>query len=170
MIDSIAPALGGGYGSTKIVVFTAYLHEKFYSKEYVGGKNPVTESWFPTMFFYNLHEDKVEWEIFGAEQFVAIDSFKKVTVLTNEIWNEINRDEYQALKDADPDNFTRHWEYDNFVWQLSYNSSPPQEELIGRFLKAPEVPTLHAYKLTFGINKKLEITQKVKLVEAHLHN
>ena len=36
--------------------------------------------------------------------------------------------------------------------------------------QAPNVPTLNCYKLTFGVNKKLEITEKIKVVEAYAHN
>lgn len=39
-----------------------------------------------------------------------------------------------------------------------------------RDLKAPAVPTLNAYRLTFGANKDLEITEKQKVVETHVHN
>ena len=31
------------------------------------------------------------------------------------------------------------------------------------------MPTLKNYKLTFGVNKNLEITEKIKVVEAYLH-
>ena len=40
----------------------------------------------------------------------------------------------------------------------------------GQSLGVSLVPTLNSYKLTFGNNKDLEITQDVKVVEAYAHN
>ena len=44
----------------KTIVFTAYLQEEYHSKEAMemdaGSENPATESWYPTIFFYDLKE------------------------------------------------------------------------------------------------------------------
>ena len=125
--------------------------------------------WYPSIFFYDLKGNKVDWEIYGAEIFISIDGNRKVTVLANEIWNYIKEDEYTDKRDAD-DEFTRHDEYDNQIWKLKYNTSPSIEELEWREFKAPKVQTLKNYKLSFGINKGLEITENVKVVEAYVHN
>ena len=78
-------------------MFTAFLQEKYHSKEAMDAEeaNPSEESWYPTIFFFDLKQNKVVWEIFGAEVFIGIDFFKKVTVLTNEIWIEIDSDEFE---------------------------------------------------------------------------
>lgn len=47
---------------------------------------------------------------------------------------------------------------------------PADEELEDRKDNSPQVPTLQAWKLNFGENKTLEITESVKIVEAHPHN
>ena len=36
-------------------------------------ENPVSECWYPTIFFFDLKKNKVVWEIFGAELFIDID-------------------------------------------------------------------------------------------------
>lgn len=79
----------------KTIVFTAYLQEEHYSKEAMemypeDAENPASDNWYPTIFFFDLREKRVVWEIFGAEIFIGIDINKKVTVLTNEIWVEID--------------------------------------------------------------------------------
>ena len=51
----------------KTIVFTAFLQETFYSKEGVIEGNCVTECWYPTIFFYDLKQNRTVWEIFGAE-------------------------------------------------------------------------------------------------------
>ena len=136
--------------------------------------NPSEESWYPTIFFFDLKQNKVVWEIFGAEVFIGIDLFKKVTVLTNEIWIEIDSDEFEQQKleseQSGQQQFSRHHEYDNYVWKVNYMSIPPEEELVERRQQAPEVPTQDSWKLTFGANKTLEITDEVKVVEAYMHN
>lgn len=86
--------------------------------------NAVTECWYPTIFFHDLVENRIVWEIFGAEQFISVDSSKKVTVLTNEIWTEIKHDDYERRKDAE-DDFSRHWDFDDYVWKVRYLTSPP---------------------------------------------
>ena len=49
-------------------------------------------------------------------------------------------------------------------------SSPPEEELENRSLEAPAVPTVDSWKLNFGVNNNLEITENAKVLEAYLHN
>ena len=79
----------------KTLVFTAYMAERFMSKESEDIEdNPVEPCWYPTIFFYDLRKDKVVWEIFGAELFIQIDKKLKVTVLINEVWKESTEDKY----------------------------------------------------------------------------
>ena len=143
------------------------------SPEADESENQVRDCWYPTIFFYDLTLNKTVWEIFGAEVFIEIDKQKNVMVLTNEIWNEIDKEDYENLRQHDKwdvDEFSRHRDHDNHIWKVSYLSSPPEEELDIRLTEAPAVPTLDSWKLTFGQNNNLEITENVKVVEAHLHN
>ena len=61
------------------VVFTAYLRQEFYSKDaedqglQADDSNTIEQCWYPTIFFYDLRENKIVWEIFGAEIFVGVD-------------------------------------------------------------------------------------------------
>ena len=66
--------------------------------------------------------------------------------------------------------YSRHEEFDNYVWKVDFMSVPPEEELADRVTTAPQVPTQDDWKLTFGSNKTLEIAEDVKVVEAHSHN
>lgn len=79
-------------------MFTAYMQELYPSKLAANldasVENKVVDSWYPTIFFYDLTKNRVVWEIFGAEVFIEIDMFKKVKVLTNEIWIELNKEQY----------------------------------------------------------------------------
>ena len=56
-------------GVGRTLVFTAFLREEFHSKEDIEEDRPNTieNCWYPTIFFYDLDENKVVWEIFGAE-------------------------------------------------------------------------------------------------------
>ena len=68
----IGASLLTGIPSNKIgrtLVFTAFLKEEFYSKDENEDNRPNTieNCWYPTIFFYDLDENKVVWEIFGAE-------------------------------------------------------------------------------------------------------
>lgn len=153
------------------MVFTAYLSEEFIAKNNDGANsNQVTSNWYPTIFFYDLFQNKVVWEIFGAEQFISIDKSNNILVLTNEIWTEKDYEDYQRRKDENPDDFCRHWDFDSYIWKLKYHTDAIESELGNRENKAPIVPTLNSYKLTFGNNKDLEITNDVKIVEAYTHN
>ena len=90
-------------------------------------------------------------------------------MLTNEIWTEITKDEYEMKVEKEED-FCRHWDYANWIWKASYNAQFNPNEISERANKAPSIPTQNSYRLGFGHNKKLEITESVKVVEAHLHN
>ena len=48
---------------------------------------------YPSIYFYNLSKQKVEWEILGAEAFIGLDEKGKVHYLTNEAWTDL--DEYE---------------------------------------------------------------------------
>ena len=153
------------YSSNKLVVFTAFKREKFSSQEEWTEENSFRDVWYPTIFFYDLHLQRVDWEFFGAELFINIDGHQKVTVLSNEIYTEIGAKEFQELQEEE--DFSRHNEFDSYFQKIKYNTCPrilePENE------SAPFMPTLRSYKLSFGINKKLDITEGSKIVEAYMH-
>ena len=105
MIESIEnePASISG----KTVVFTAYLQEKFSSKERQESQicddkeNEVTKNWYPTIFFYDLDKNQVVWEIFGSDLFIKITKQNTVFVFTNEFWQKINKKDYNMMKESD---------------------------------------------------------------------
>ena len=81
-------------GKTKqLVVFTAYLQESMYSREYkkegYWEKNTVEECKYPTVFFYDPVEGRTIWEIFGAGQFICALSSRKSVLVHNWWKNEI---------------------------------------------------------------------------------
>ena len=90
-------------GSGKTIIFTAYYKEQFYSKEWIMNEheedevNEVEVCWYPTTFFYDLEKNCTIWEIFGAEQFIAFIR-NRVMYLTNDMWREIDYNEYEMLK------------------------------------------------------------------------
>ena len=84
----------------KTIVFTAFLHEDYISKEWMelleNGRadyNGVAECWYPNIFFYDLEQNMTIWEIFGAEQFIRMKN-KRVNYLTNDMWRMISKEEY----------------------------------------------------------------------------
>ena len=93
--------------SGKTVVFTAYLQEKFSSKERQESQicddkeNEVTKNWYPTIFFYDLDKNQVVWEIFGSDLFIKITKQNTVFVFTNEFWQKINEKDYNLKKELD---------------------------------------------------------------------
>ena len=113
LINAFGKAPSDDYSSNKLVVFTAFKREQFSSQEECASKNSFSDSWFPTIFFYDLKNDKVDWEIFGAELFINIDGRHKVTVLTNEIYTEIGAKEYQQI--VEEEDFSRHDDYDSYI-------------------------------------------------------
>lgn len=150
-------------------MFTAYWQQSVLSSE-VGSNDgkelTVSQSWYPTIFFHDLNRNQVVWEVFGAEQFIDIDKYRRVRVLTCEIWTEISREQYDEEK-GKRDKFSRHEDYDDYVWRIAYKTYP--ERWAEREEQAPQVKKLNSYKLSFGKNKDLEITENVKLVEAYFH-
>lgn len=88
--------LGNSVDTTSIkktVVFTAFLSEQVISKnkerikdeDQEAFKNAISSIWYPTIFFFDLDKCENVWEIFGADQFIEIDSDNAVLVRTSEI-------------------------------------------------------------------------------------
>ena len=61
------------------LVFTSYLiQEKAWQEDKDGykmweGENPISDSWFPSIYFYDLMQRKVRDCIYGAEIFVKAE-------------------------------------------------------------------------------------------------
>ena len=159
----------------KTIVFTAYLMQNFVSCQHEGNVVKIEDEpcWYPTIFFHDLDQQKIVWEIFGAEQFIHIDKNNKVSVLTNEIWTVLDKEAYETeVVEAGEENFTRHDEYDNYFWKIRYQTNPDMDQLDLEYRqeRAPQVQTASNFKLTFGLNKDLEITEKAKVVDTILHS
>ena len=59
----------------------------------------ITTVEYPSIFFYNLTDQKVEWEILGAEVFICLDDDGKVFYLTNEAWAELDADDLYYFRE-----------------------------------------------------------------------
>ena len=86
------------------MVFTAYLKEEYYSKNWEKVReqledNSVDDSHYPTVFFYDLDQNRTVWEVFGSHQFIKIDASRKVYLLTNEFWSKIRYEHYNQMKE-----------------------------------------------------------------------
>ena len=83
----------------------------------------------------------------------------------------MTRDEFMIAKEESSlEGFSRHKDYHNYIYKMNYDSSAPLEQLEYRVEKAPKATILLGYRLTFGLNNKLDITENVKVVQAFLHN
>ena len=163
----------------KTVVFTAFLREKFHSKDEHhhsnSFENTVSESWYPTIFFYDLEQNCTIWEIFGAEQFIRVSASKKggkVKYLTNDLWTQSSKTVYEEqvqLCQQQRKQYSRHQDFFDRILEVSYMVSPSHIGMASREESAPEIVTLKDYRLKCGLNKDLEITEGVKVVEAHAH-
>jgi len=89
LIDTVGQGNHGNSKSNKTVVFTSYRLAS-------GDKN-----WYPSIFFHDLDNNAMAWQIPGAEIFVSIAPTEQapsierepaniVTILTNEIWSKFN--------------------------------------------------------------------------------
>lgn len=162
------------------------MREETWSKDQTDGMSPpnVIKSSYPTIFFFDLDLNRTKWEIFGAEQFIDIDKQRRVSVLTNEIWTEENTNmernfgvigdggDDEILNDDKEENLqSRHEKHDNYVWKVKFGTSVDPDKLReNKDGRALPVNTVNSYKLTFGLNKDLTITEHVKFVEAFSHN
>ena len=69
----------------------------------------VKDSHFPTIYFYDLEKQKVEWEILGAEVFCSfIDNQKSVFYLTNPVWHSWDEYEINEYLEGDKSWYDEH--------------------------------------------------------------
>ena len=59
--------------------------------------NMSTACHYPTIFFYNLDQMKVQWEIFGGEILIDVTEENEVIYTTNEAWTKLNQEEIMLL-------------------------------------------------------------------------
>lgn len=112
------------------MVFTAFLLQMQPSHAYKPGtSNPVSKSWYPSIYFYDVKKGMIVWEIFGAEQFIDICAdTKEVKVLTNEIWHSKTKEEYERLMRNDGSTFTRHHDFLNYLKTLRFGITSSTED------------------------------------------
>ena len=60
------------------------------------------------------------WKKHRAEIFVNIDRLNNVMMITNEIWSKLNEKEYDEEVSKNPQNFTRHKDFDNYLMKIEY--------------------------------------------------
>lgn len=92
--------------------------------------------------------------------------------LTNELWRSSSKDEYEKklqIAQQKRKEFSRHQDYSDRIQEVHYMMSPSSEYIQNRFERAPDMTTHSDYKLKFGPNKDLQITEGTKVVEAHMH-
>ena len=133
------------------------------------------DSWYPTIYFYDMEKGKIVWRIFGAEIFLKINHKQNAMVFSNRIWTKLNASEYGDLKEQDPE-FSRFSEFSCCILEIEYM----QREILSDFgvmaeeerrdMRAPEVMVTSNYVLHFGLNKNLVATKECKIVEARMHN
>ena len=49
-----------------------------------------------------------------------IDRLNNVMMITNEIWSKLNEKEYDEEVSKNPQNFTRHKDFDNYLMKIEY--------------------------------------------------
>ena len=132
----------------------------------------MVESWYPTVYFYDMEEGRIFWWVHGGEAFVKMTSKPRAMVLSNRIWTKLDEREYNDLVESDQD-FSRFEHFASGVIEVDYMQSPIMEGLFDTEplsrKSAPRVVTHSAYKLKFGLNKNLCLTEGCKVVEAHMH-
>ena len=74
----------------KLLVITAFMKvdSLMPHEEDVTGPH-VQDYYCPSIFFYNLSNQKIDWIIEGAEIFIKLQE-NKVYYMTNSIWQEMN--------------------------------------------------------------------------------
>ena len=107
------------------------------SYNYISGANPVTDSWYPTTYFYDVYRQRVVWEIFGASQFISKDK-QSVTVLTNEVWSKITKEQFIELKRDEGAAFSRHNHFSSYIKNMTFGAKTNEEDLENVQHQAPE--------------------------------
>ena len=173
------------------VAFTAYLKQRYSSDEarwdgfeesgdslvdrsraqtvVENAKNPCTPCHYPTIFFFNIDTQKIQWEIFGAEILVDVIDEHEVIYITSEAWTKAERQELLFYNNADSQSL--HADYKSLINVIHWGITPTTENLDvdSRNAKVPEFVLKRSYYINFGKYQSEEI-ERYKVVEAHLHN
>ena len=73
----------------KLLVITAFM--KVDSCDLIEGFETGAQDFYcPSIFFYNLSEQRIDWIIEGAEIFIGLYEENKVYYMTNSIWQKMN--------------------------------------------------------------------------------
>ena len=113
------------FSENKTLIFTAYLSEN--SDQAEDGQVTVQECWYPTVYFYDLNQDKVTWKVQGMEAFISLTSCRKAYFFTNKIWKSLNHKLYSELRESNPD-YIRFQEYSSSVYEMDYMQPPILDE------------------------------------------
>ena len=84
------------------------------------------ENSYPIIYFYNLGEQELEWEILGGELFIHLDENGDVFYLTNEAWFDYHFDEEYDDEDLYADRFT---EKKSFINVAHWKKKPSKDAL-----------------------------------------
>ena len=49
--------------------------------------------------------------------------------MTNRIWTKIDFESYEQLLADNQDGFSRHLDYNDYIWKINFNTSPEVETL-----------------------------------------
>ena len=84
----------------------------------LGGDVEVN-SYYPSLYFYNIETNVVEWEILGAEIFINFNNDGDVIYLTNEAWQTWEFSDHEE----------RHEKHKSFVNFIRWGKRPTKDEL-----------------------------------------
>ena len=107
------------------------------------------------------------WENYGARIFIGLNEKLKAIFLTNQIWRKKNKQEYFEWVETGE---SRHAAFADYIEFVDYNTHPSAEQFENSLESVPDTAMTNVFKLTFGDNKNLEITENVKIIEAYRHN
>ena len=85
-------------------------------------------------------------------------------MLSNTVWAKLTEEEFKDLEES------RHEDFDDQVWKMRFGSATSETNPAKIREQPPLQPKVKTYKLTFGKNKNLAITENYKMVSAHSHN
>ena len=108
----------------EIVVFTSYMS----SNQVVADIfDQPRRCYYPSIFFFNLLEQKVHWQIEGAEIFIGIHDKNKVYYMTNQIWQIKDRSEYRNFLETGE---SRHSHFDDIVHMAIFGADLEDQSII----------------------------------------
>ena len=99
-----------------MVVFTSYMKAKRISADVFDDPK---RCFYPSIFFFNLGQQKIHWQIQGAEIFLGIYDTNKVYYMTNQIWQLKDRSEYRNfIENGD----SRHSQFADIIYMTTFGA------------------------------------------------